>query len=439
MERTTPVSNGWMTLVRPLGTIFPVADATMSIVPHQAQTSAAQNSRMMVTPIARPIGDGGVSTISSAAGRKASSSPRRWCVRRNGMTRRIGLACMAGSADFKDASLQPMQRCIATACSDQRVVGAVLDQAAVLERNDAIQRPHGREPMRDDQNRPPLCDLLHVLLDDTLALIVEGARRLIEDQNARVGDERAGNGDALSLATREGRAALADDRVVAFGQLEDEFVRPRKACRRDDALHRHRWVGERDILADRAVEQHVLLQDDANLAAQPGRVDHGEIHAVDQDAPALRDVEALDELGERALARPRRPDDADHLPGRHIEGDIVQDFLSVNSIAERYMVEVDVAADRRQPRARRHIGRLGSGVEDVAEPQDRQARLVKVLPNLRETQHRRAHAAGQDVKAYELAYRQAAFDNQLGTEIEDAGGDDLVDELHDLARGVAEA
>jgi hypothetical protein len=117
----------------------------------------------------------------------------------------------------------------------------------------------------------------------------------------------------------------------------------------------------------------------------------------------------------------------------------VQDFLSVNAIAERDMVEVDVAADRRQPRARRHIGRLGSGVEDVAEPQDRQARLVKVLPNLRETQHRRAHAAGQDVKGDELAYRQAAFDNQLGTEIEDAGGDDLADELHDLARGVAEA
>jgi hypothetical protein len=46
MERTTPVSNGWMTLVRPLGTIFPLAAATMSIVPHQAQASAAQNSRI---------------------------------------------------------------------------------------------------------------------------------------------------------------------------------------------------------------------------------------------------------------------------------------------------------------------------------------------------------------------------------------------------------
>ena len=45
MDRTTPVSNGWITLVRPLGTIFPVADATMSIVPAEAQISATQNKR----------------------------------------------------------------------------------------------------------------------------------------------------------------------------------------------------------------------------------------------------------------------------------------------------------------------------------------------------------------------------------------------------------
>ena len=48
IARTTPVSNGWMILVRPLGTILPVADATMSIVPHQDQTSAAQNSTTIV-------------------------------------------------------------------------------------------------------------------------------------------------------------------------------------------------------------------------------------------------------------------------------------------------------------------------------------------------------------------------------------------------------
>src|SRR5437660_3403362 len=66
-----------MTFVRPLGMILPEAVATMSTVPRQAQASASTNTAMIVAPIARPIGDGGVSTISSAAGRKASSWSRR--------------------------------------------------------------------------------------------------------------------------------------------------------------------------------------------------------------------------------------------------------------------------------------------------------------------------------------------------------------------------
>ena len=95
-----------------------------------------------------------------------------------------------------------------------------------------------------------------------------------------------------------------------------------------------------------------------------------------------------------------------------------------------------IAGSRARPDG---IGRLRGGIEDVAQPRDRQARLVKVLPDLREAQHRRAHPAGQDVEGDEFADRQAAVDHQLGAEIEHAGGDDLADELHHLARGVAEA
>src|SRR5207248_8728228 len=114
MARTTPVSNGWTTLTRPLGRILPLAEATISMVPHQAQTSATQNSSAMAAATARPMGDGGVSTISSAAGRNANSSLR--CgVRRNGMIRGAGPACTDDSANFMESSLQPMQGCIAAA------------------------------------------------------------------------------------------------------------------------------------------------------------------------------------------------------------------------------------------------------------------------------------------------------------------------------------
>src|SRR5215468_7067873 len=190
MARTTPVSNGWTILTRPLGTIFPVADATMSIVPHHAHASAVQKSRTSVMMIARPIGDGGVSTISRAAGRNARSSRCRAGGCRNGMTWRPVCAGTMALADFMDPCLQPMQRRIAAACLDECLVIAVLDQTAALERDDAVHGPHRREPVGDDEDRAPFDDFLHVFLDDALAFVVEGAGRLVENQNARIGDER---------------------------------------------------------------------------------------------------------------------------------------------------------------------------------------------------------------------------------------------------------
>jgi len=54
--------------------ILPVAEATISTRPKNAQARARQNRATMLNTIVRPAGDGGVSTISSAAGRKASPS-----------------------------------------------------------------------------------------------------------------------------------------------------------------------------------------------------------------------------------------------------------------------------------------------------------------------------------------------------------------------------
>src|SRR4029450_5306170 len=94
-----------MVLVRPVGMILPSATATMSTVPMLAQASAALNTMAIVQATARPTGDGGVSTISSAAGRKASSSRRRSCLR---SARRCGKDRMF-LADFMQAGLQAVE------------------------------------------------------------------------------------------------------------------------------------------------------------------------------------------------------------------------------------------------------------------------------------------------------------------------------------------
>src|SRR5215470_17217346 len=147
-----------MILVRPLGTIRPGATATISSLPRQAQTSAMQNKAMIVPLMAPAIGGGGVSTISSAAGRKASSSRLRAAVL-------SGRAAWA-SVDFTDACLQTVQRRIAAACTDQIIMGAILSQTAAVDSNQAVASPNGRQPMCDDEYGTAPGELRHVLLDD---------------------------------------------------------------------------------------------------------------------------------------------------------------------------------------------------------------------------------------------------------------------------------
>jgi hypothetical protein len=79
-------------------------------------------------------------------------------------------------------------------------------------------------------------------LDDALAF-VERARRFIENEHARLADERASDGNALALAAGQAGAALADDGVIGLRQLEDELVRSRKLRGVDDPLDRQAGIG----------------------------------------------------------------------------------------------------------------------------------------------------------------------------------------------------
>src|SRR5262245_6657868 len=98
-------------------------------------------------------------------------------------------------------------------------MAAVLDQATSIDSNDAVGAPHRRHTVGNDEDSSSLGDLLHVLLNHPLALVIERTRRLVEDQDARIGDKRAGNRNPLLLAAGKARAALADNGVVAFRQL----------------------------------------------------------------------------------------------------------------------------------------------------------------------------------------------------------------------------
>src|SRR5690606_41185347 len=118
-----------------------------------------------------------------------------------------------------------------------------------------------------------------------------GARRLVEDQQVGLADQRAGERDALPLAAGQLAARLTHLAVHTLGQPRHELPRARQAERLLDALARDRIVAQRHVARYRVVEQERVLRHVADAAAPGLLVDLVQRHAVDQDLAGPRLVQ----------------------------------------------------------------------------------------------------------------------------------------------------
>src|SRR5579875_936587 len=79
--------------------------------------------------------------------------------------------------------------------------------------------PDRREPVRDDERRPPGQHSVERALDERLRVAIEGARRFVEDQDPRIAQHRPGDRDPLPLPAGETNPTLTDDRLIASGSV----------------------------------------------------------------------------------------------------------------------------------------------------------------------------------------------------------------------------
>src|SRR5437867_7011351 len=158
-----------------------------------------------------------------------------------------------------------------------------------------------------DECRPALAQRLEAVLNQRFTFAVEARCRLIEDEDSRIGENRARDRDALALAARKPDAPFADDRVVAFFESFDKLVAVGDAADRFDLLTRSVRLRISNVLGDRAVKQKVVLQDHAEMRAVAAEPDIVEIDRVHEETTGQGPVESHDETDQRALARSARP------------------------------------------------------------------------------------------------------------------------------------
>src|SRR5690606_14074802 len=124
---------------------------------------------------------------------------------------------------------------------------------------------------------------------------------------------------------------------------DDEFVGGGGDRGRLDLLVGGVFPPEPDVRGDGAVEEAGFLQDDGDLLAYRCLRHRRDIDVVDQDAARLGIVVALQQVDQRGLSRPGRPDDGDGLAGLDCKRD-VPDAAAAAVELKGDVLELDLAA-----------------------------------------------------------------------------------------------
>ena len=192
----------------------------------------------------------------------------------------------------------------------------------------------------DEGDPDLLLDPLQLDLHLLAELQVERAERLVEQQDTRIQDERAGQRDPLLLPARELRGPVQ----VAPGQLHElERLAGRRVALGLRLLPLLQAV--RDVVEDRHVrEQRVLLEDGVHVA--PVGRDADRVLSADQHLADVGLLGAGDQLQRRRLAAAGRAEQRQELAVPDAQRDVVDGGEVAEPLRDRAKLDVVRAVAR---------------------------------------------------------------------------------------------
>ena len=245
-------------------------------------------------------------------------------------------------------------------------------------------------------------DLLDIGVDDGLAVGIERAGRLVENEDARIEDQGARDRQALPLPAGQVGRAFVDIGVVAARQTVDEFLGARHPRGAHDVVEGRISFGGGDVLADRAAEQEVFLQDHADAAAQMRNIVFADVDAVDLDQALVIRMKALQQARDGRLARTAAPHDAQRRADGNLERDAIERGRQRALVGEAHIAELDLALQRPADAAVAVTLFLGL-VDELSDDVDRDADLVILVDELRQLHQRARHPLRQHQKGEQRA------------------------------------
>ena len=205
-----------------------------------------------------------------------------------------------------------------------------------------------------------------------LGVGIEAPRRVVEQQHARLDEERASERDPVALAAREASPARADRSVVAVFELLDERVRLGSAGGLAHRLVARVRAPVGDVLAHREREEEVAVDGGRRRAPQRGEVDLIDRSPVDLDHAGIGGNESRYERQQRALPAPGGADHGERGSGLDLEVDAVEGDAGIR-ILDRGVEHRDRRGVRieRLRALRLGLARLPEDLSDAPGPRDR--------------------------------------------------------------------
>ena len=287
-------------------------------------------------------------------------------------------------------------------------MSAARDDAALLQHDDVVGERDRRETVGDDERRAALHDLAQGGLDLALGGGVDRRGGVVEDQDARVGEERAGDRDPLALAAAEGQAALAHAGVVAVRELGDELRGLRARGGQLDLLARRVRARVGDVARDRVREQERSSSTIA-IARRSETTSTSRTSAPSTSTePERGSYRRGSSCTSVVLPDPVAPTSATVEPASTTRSTCLQRVRAV-AVAERDVAQLDVPAARRQRRRAAHDARLA--IEDLEQPGAGGRRALRHAERDAEHPHRPDQHQQVRVERGEVAEGQRAVDD----------------------------
>ncbi len=315
---------------------------------------------------------------------------------------------------------------------DELLVRADVDNAALVEDSDAIGEVQRGAAVGYQERRAALHDHAQGGVDPLFHLGVDGARGVVEDEDARVGEDRPGERHPLALTARQGEPSLSDDGVVAPRQLFDELVRLGSPCGGLDLLEGGVRPAVSDVRPHRVGEEEALLEDDADLATQRRERHVADIVPVHSHGAGDRVIETGHHVRQSRLPTTARADEGHGLARLDLQADSAQHRWPV-VVGEPNVVEDDLTRERRQLDSTGGIDDRRLQVEQLEDPLD--ARPCLLADGQDAGEHAgRGHELGQIGREREEGpERDLVADGQVPAQRKDA---DLAETRDGLEQGL---